>query len=432
MSSSSDDPIPLVIVAGFLGGAGPLLWGNFDHYLNLHSTRRRKVLFAHVGQVSSLHDRACELYYALKGGKVDYGAEHSKEHSHSRFGRANPNGLYPFWSREHPLHFFGHSLGGPTITKLQHLLSTSFFSPTDHPDMILTQTSLSAPYHGTQLVYTLGERTDAAPLVRPLSVGAALARFVHLLSYLAPLFPHGSPVDLRTESRRLSYRDMSLRGLVGQLVRSEWGASRDAAPFDVTFAASDERDCKMEGLVNEKTYYRSFVASMTRKSGKDTNHHVPTINSLLLPPFYLSARLMGAFDFISLSPAPSFLEQKGQDEGLGEEYWQNDGVVPLFSQWHPLNCTTTQCVHYAHGANQDIEMGATNEPVPGMWHVYTLDDANHCSISPQWMGTQRQKGFWEDMGQWLANVEAHRAKRSSEDIILLTEHHEGSTHNTYS
>ncbi|KAF7979393.1 hypothetical protein HWV62_42494 [Athelia sp. TMB] len=322
--------------------------------------------------------------------------------------------------------------GGPTITKLQHLLSTSFFSPTDHPDMILTQTSLSAPYHGTQLVYTLGERTDAAPLVRPLSVGAALARFVHLLSYLAPLFPHGSPVDLRTESRRLSYRDMSLRGLVGQLVRSEWGASRDAAPFDVTFAASDERDCKMEGLVNEKTYYRSFVASMTRKSGKDTNHHVPTINSLLLPPFYLSARLMGAFDFISLSPAPSFLEQKGQDEGLGEEYWQNDGVVPLFSQWHPLNCTTTQCVHYAHGANQDIEMGATNEPVPGMWHVYTLDDANHCSISPQWMGTQRQKGFWEDMGQWLANVEAHRAKRSSEDIILLTEHHEGSTHNTYS
>lgn len=128
--------------------------------------------------------------------------------------------------------------------------------------MILTQTSLSAPYHGTQLVYSLGERTDAAPLVRPLSVGAALARCVHILSYLAPLFPRGSLADLCTESRQLSYRDMSIGGLVGQLIRSEWGASRDAAPFDVTFAASDERDRDGVGILNENTYYRSYVATM--------------------------------------------------------------------------------------------------------------------------------------------------------------------------
>jgi hypothetical protein len=26
------EPIPLVIVEGFLGGAGPLLWGNFERH----------------------------------------------------------------------------------------------------------------------------------------------------------------------------------------------------------------------------------------------------------------------------------------------------------------------------------------------------------------------------------------------------------------
>ncbi|KZP25429.1 alpha/beta-hydrolase [Athelia psychrophila] len=419
MAPPPDDLLPpLVICTGFLGGAGPLLWGNFDHYLNLHSAHNRKVLFAHVGQVSSLHDRACELYFALKGGVVDYGEQHSEEHAHDRYARSNPKGLYPSWSSEHPLHFFGHSLGGPTITKLQHLLSIGLFSPTDHPDMILTHTSLSAPYRGTQLVYALGERTDSAPLVRPLSVGAALTRVVHLLSYLAPLFPQGSLADLCTESRRLSYRDMSFRGLVGQLLSSEWGVSRDAAPFDVTFAASDERDRKGVGLTNKNTYYRSYVASMTQQVGQETNHHMPATNKLLFSPFYLSARLTGAFDFTSLSPVPSFLSPKGQDtnSALGQEYWQNDGVVPVFSQWHPLDCNVTQCIHHGHTADglpwtpgrPDEEMGKMDNLAPGVWHVYELEDANHSSISPQWMGTHRQKHFWEGMGRWLADVERHR------------------------
>lgn len=29
-----------------------------------------------------MHDRACELYYTIKGGTVDYGEEHSKQFGH--------------------------------------------------------------------------------------------------------------------------------------------------------------------------------------------------------------------------------------------------------------------------------------------------------------------------------------------------------------
>ena len=45
------EPTPLVIVEGFLGGAGPLLWGPFEHHCNNDVTEddefpRRKVIFA--------------------------------------------------------------------------------------------------------------------------------------------------------------------------------------------------------------------------------------------------------------------------------------------------------------------------------------------------------------------------------------------------
>jgi hypothetical protein len=89
------EPPPLVVVEGFLGGAcGALLWGAFSDYLNESSIRagktRRRSMFprsacsvvvlhcpsscslvracGRVGPVSSLHDRACELFFALKGG----------------------------------------------------------------------------------------------------------------------------------------------------------------------------------------------------------------------------------------------------------------------------------------------------------------------------------------------------------------------------
>lgn len=129
---------------------------------------------------------------------------------------------------------------------------------------------------------------------------------------------------------------------------------------------------------------------------------------------------MGAFDFTTLFPMPSFLPERGKEKSnpLGERYWQNDGVVPLFSQWHPLDCSSTQCIHHACGLvdghsrppGHDEEMGKINELTPGMWHVYTLEDANHCSIAPQWMGTQRQKQFWEGVGRWLVGVERRRGR----------------------
>lgn len=130
--------------------------------------------------------------------------------------------------------------------------------------MVLSVNSISAPFRGTQLVYTLGEREDAAPAVRPMSVGSLITKGVHLVSFLSPFLPRS--LDLHTESRSLSYHQSSFYSLARQLWKSDWAESRDAAPFDVTFEAVEEREATLEGVINPSTYYRNHVANMVNFS----------------------------------------------------------------------------------------------------------------------------------------------------------------------
>ncbi|KII94120.1 hypothetical protein PLICRDRAFT_695164 [Plicaturopsis crispa FD-325 SS-3] len=427
------ETVPLVvIVEGFLGGSGGrVLWGNFEEHLNSgtgHDRMKRRAVFASVGPVSSLHDRACELFYALTGGTVDYGDQHCLEHRHSRYGRTIASGLYPEWSRDRPLHFLGHSMGGPTIIKLQYLLKTGFFGDRGNPDMVLSMTTISAPFRGTQLVYTLGEREDAAPAVKAFSLGGILAKGVHLISFLSPLLPRS--LDLHTEARGLSYRETSLLGLLRQLWRSDWAESRDATPFDATFLAAEERESALEGELHPRTFYRSHVASMTKKSYPHKNHHHPR-RSYLFSPLYLPSRNMGVFDYTTLRPIPAFVHRIARDsqpptsrnddedverglmqssssvDVLGEEYWENDGVVPLFSQWHPFSCSNTSCRHLEATMPPHSQAEKLGEftPRPAVWEVHHHDDANHTSLVSFWVGSEQQKKFWEDLGQWLRDVD---------------------------
>ncbi|KAJ7109995.1 Alpha/Beta hydrolase protein [Mycena epipterygia] len=338
-SDRAQEPVPLVIVQGFLGTSGEWLWGNFERYLNRDFCGRaqRRTIFVSVGPVSSLHDRACELYYALLGGTVDYGAEHSTTHKHARYGRKITQGLYPEWSPTQPLHFLGHSIGGPTIIKLQSLIKQGHFGPNTHSKMILSVNAISAPFRGTQAVYVLGERPDAAPAVRPLSFGSVVGKAVHILSFISPLLPYGA-FDMHGDCRSLTYLDISFISLLKQLWKSDWAESRDATPFDATFQAADERESNAEGVVDPETYYQSHVATMTlrRQRSETFKTHTPSIRHATSPLMYISARLLGAFDYSTLQPPPSFIRQLNAE--MGDEYWANDGVVPVFSQWHPLPC----------------------------------------------------------------------------------------------
>lgn len=172
-NSIGNEPIPLVIVEGFLGGAGALIWANFEENMNLGYEQTRRVIFAKyytscwssfdhlpwlhsVGPVSRCTTGHANYIMPWKGEQVntilsatyscaeakyivDYGADHCKQHRHLRYGHTIDEGMYPQWSQERPLHFLGHLLviywpipyeaknfaGASTIVKLQWLCSSA-------------------------------------------------------------------------------------------------------------------------------------------------------------------------------------------------------------------------------------------------------------------------------------------------------------------
>ena len=181
-SAANNDPV--VLVHGFLGfgpeqfqHSGFNYWGGYGDIASQMQIYRgpRAVFAAAVGPISSNRDRAADLYAQIKGGCVDYGKAHVRDHGlpgqvqkpPGKCWAANPRdnpqnyplALYPAWDAEHPIHLIGHSMGGTTIRALVELLEHG--SNQDQGDgglfeggkvgWIRSVTTISAPHNGTTL-----------------------------------------------------------------------------------------------------------------------------------------------------------------------------------------------------------------------------------------------------------------------------------------
>jgi len=175
---------PVILVHGFLGfgpeefqHSGFNYWGGYGDIASQMQIYRgpRSVFAAAVGPISSNWDRAADLYAQIKGGCVDYGKAHVRDHGlpgqvqkppgkcWAADPRNNPQdyplALYPAWDQDHPIHLIGHSQGGTTIRALIELLEHG--SPQDEGDgelfkggkvgWIRSVTTISAPHNGTTL-----------------------------------------------------------------------------------------------------------------------------------------------------------------------------------------------------------------------------------------------------------------------------------------
>ena len=68
------------------------------------------------------------VYHQLKGGQVDYGANHSKKYGLiQKPSDKIYKGLYMEWGSNNPVHLVGHSMGGQTARMLQYLLENEIF-----------------------------------------------------------------------------------------------------------------------------------------------------------------------------------------------------------------------------------------------------------------------------------------------------------------
>ncbi|CAN1320798.1 lip [Linum perenne] len=116
--------------------------------------------------------RARELFYYLKGGRVDYGEEHSKACGHSQFGRTYEQGNYPEWDEDHPIHFVGHSAGAQVVRVLQQMLADKSFKGYENTseNWVLSITSLSGAFNGTTRTYLDGILPEDGKSLKPISL----------------------------------------------------------------------------------------------------------------------------------------------------------------------------------------------------------------------------------------------------------------------
>jgi hypothetical protein len=139
--------------------------------------------------VGSLHDRACYIFYQIKGGKINYGEEHSEFHGHSQYGEEELNGLYPEWDENHPIILIGHSLGGLTALTLQNYLAdeqgkklgSSYRTSANWIKGIITT---GTPWNGALRTYTKGMNLYQIPIISFGSQGYFIGLVVAISEFL--------------------------------------------------------------------------------------------------------------------------------------------------------------------------------------------------------------------------------------------------------
>lgn len=177
-------------------------------------------------------------------------------------------------------------------------------------------------------------------------------------------------------------------------------------------------------------------------------------SSIPFPLFYLTAHVMERYDFSRLRPTPAwFVGHKGmsgkaqnadvdaelgkrlivmKNKNLGSEHWENDGVVPAFSQWHPFPCRFDDHYSYlfhAHALLSTSETRCSHDPIlegnlinqtpsPGIWLVHEIPESSHISLVPVWLGTTQQKQFWRTMQEHLISIDDIWLSQSNETIPL--------------
>ncbi|BFZ53837.1 hypothetical protein PYCC9005_000868 [Savitreella phatthalungensis] len=364
------EPTPVVLIEGFGTGArGEATFQGIDDLLNQGkptAAPARRMLVVKCGSFSSLWDRAMEIYYALKGGRVDYGEAHSRKYQHGRYGRNHEHGLYENWSEDYPLHFIAHSFGGPTVFHLQQMLGTIL---PGHSSMMKSISCISSPLRGTPMSTITGQMEGGGQ--QRFSIGWVLSGAIHLAHSTnligKGLYDIGADQWLGDETGPHS----ALRQVANYLDGKALAFSPDSGTQNMLIEAMEAANA--DTALCESTYYRTYA----------TSAEIPR----LLPPLAWLANKLATFDgYPDDDPA----------------WRENDWIVPLKSQYHPKNCQDTVCLHLP----PDVE-----EPpaIPGVWHVVRYHQVSHFGLFDYLWKLRTMSPdalfFWTSHGDWLREID---------------------------
>ncbi|KAJ8622566.1 hypothetical protein MRB53_031095 [Persea americana] len=345
---------PIVLVHGIFGfGKGRL--GGLSYFAGAEKKDER-VLVPDLGSLTSIHDRARELFYYLKGGRVDYGEEHSKNYGHSQFGKVYEQGHYPEWDENHPIHFVGHSAGAQVVRVLQQMLADKTFGGYDNTseNWVLSLTSLSGALNGTTRTFLDGMQPEDGRLMKPVCL-LQLCRLGVIVYDWIDIPWLKNYYNFGFDHFNLTWKKAGLWGLVDYLLGNIGPfASGDWILPDLTIQGSMQLNSKLSTFPN--TYYFSYATKRTCKIMRVT---VPSSILGTHPLLFIRVLQMSQWRHPP-DVSPPF-------KGYRDEDWHdNDGALNTISMTHPRIPTE----HPSHLVVDDLEC----QPLqPGIWYYKILE-----------------------------------------------------------
>lgn len=312
---------PIILVHGFNGyasGTGPITgkgnyWGG-DRLKIIQDYRAKgyNVMEASVSAFGSNYDRAVELYYYIKGGRVDYGAAHAAKYGHERYGKTYA-GAYKDWKPGQKIHLIGHSMGGQTIRYLEELLRHGSPEEVEYQkqhggdisplykggqdNMISSITTIATPHNGTHAADLLGNEE----IIRQVAYDYARSKGNKL-----------SHVDVGLSQWGLKQReDETLVQYIQRVKQSKLWTTKDNGFYDLTTEGTDILNQKTS--LNPNIVYKTYQGESTRPGPNGTQKADVNMNI----GYTLTANTIG----------------KVKDKAWRE----NDGLVSVISGQYPLN-----------------------------------------------------------------------------------------------
>lgn len=390
---------PYVFVHG-LGGWGEgeginktvQYWGGGTFDLKQYLTAQGyEVYMPSVGPISSAWDRACELYAMLTGSTVDYGAAHSAEHNHARYGRSY-SAMFEGWGDKKnggqriKINLVGHSFGGATVRLLASLLAygdeaeraasgseTSPLFTGGKGDWVNSVITLCAPHNGSSLTEVLDSVggivgiTDTTEMLARLCFGAA---------------DISSPVDGIYDFKLDQFGINSAAGSEKEAesaIKAVTESGRDHAAYDLSPDGAAELNKRIRTV--DDIYYFSYSYCTTVDSSL-INIQVPV--SRTLPILYPFALAMGAY--------------KGTTAGgivIDESWRPNDGLVSVVSAKYPSN---EPHVEYAEFPPQlkDVKRG--------VWQVAPTRSGDHGTVIGLNADAAQTQAFYIDLIEMIDSL----------------------------
>ena len=361
---------PIILVHGFNGyasGTGPITgkgnyWGG-DRLKIIQDYRAKGYNVMEVSAFGSNYDRAVELYYYIKGGRVDYGAAHAAKYGHERYGKTYA-GAYKDWKPGQKIHLIGHSMGGQTIRYLEELLRHGSPEEVEYQkqhggdisplykggqdNMISSITTIATPHNGTHAADLLGNEE----IIRQVAYDYARSKGNKL-----------SHVDVGLSQWGLKQReDETLVQYIQRVKQSKLWTTKDNGFYDLTTEGTDILNQKTS--LNPNIVYKTYQGESTRPGPNGTQKADVNMNI----GYTLTANTIG----------------KVKDKAWRE----NDGLVSVISGQYPLNQAHTS---------------ATDQVQKGVWqvtpvkHNWDHGDFVGTDTSEVRISKEELEDFWDNM-----------------------------------